>query len=173
MVEGTDRQVPGFIGVFQGDDGTVQGVGQVAEPRPAWLNNLYGALQRVRGGIRRKVFSVRADETDLPWQCRRGSVQTSQRCRSQKGDTRSWSNALFQGRFQDTPFVSRPASSSPQTPCGPDPALSGTTCGRTNHWDEEIKRQQQSKIDGWIVFTTGAGIIWIVTLFSWMFLWIW
>lgn len=51
MVEGTNRQVPSVIGVFQGNDGTVQGVGQVAESRAARLNNLYGALQRARGGM--------------------------------------------------------------------------------------------------------------------------
>lgn len=50
VVEGTDGQVSSFIGVFQGDDGRVQGVGQVPEAGAARLNDLHGALQRARGG---------------------------------------------------------------------------------------------------------------------------
>lgn len=50
VVEGTHGQVSSLIGIFQGDDGSVEGVGQVAEARAARLNNLHGALQRARGG---------------------------------------------------------------------------------------------------------------------------
>lgn len=50
VVEGTDRQVSSFISIFQGDNGCVQGIGQVTEPWAARLNNFDGALQRARGG---------------------------------------------------------------------------------------------------------------------------
>lgn len=50
VVEGTDGQVSSFISIFQGDDGTVQGIGEVTKPWVARLNNLHGALQRARGG---------------------------------------------------------------------------------------------------------------------------
>lgn len=50
VVEGTDGQASSFISIFQGDDGSVQGIGQVTEPWAARFNNFHGALQRARGG---------------------------------------------------------------------------------------------------------------------------
>lgn len=50
VVEGTDGQASSFVSIFQGDDGSVQGVGEVSEPRAAGLNDLYGALQIPEAG---------------------------------------------------------------------------------------------------------------------------
>lgn len=155
VVEGTDGQVSSFISIFQGDDGTVRGIGEVTEPWVARLNNLHGALQRATGGAEWEVrFPLRTDGMDLLWRCRRAFVRTSQRRRSPKGDTCSWSNAAFQGRSRDTLFASHPASSSPQTLCAPDPARSGTTCGETDHTETEQDRWAISAIHCG-VFTSG------------------
>ena len=45
VVEGVDGQASGFVGVFQRDDGRVQGVGQVTETWVARFDHFLGALR--------------------------------------------------------------------------------------------------------------------------------
>lgn len=54
VVEGMDGQVSSFVSIFQGDDGCVQGIGQVMEPRAARLDNFHGALKEPEVGQNKK-----------------------------------------------------------------------------------------------------------------------